>query len=333
MDRTVFRSAAFVVFVVSLIALAQTGRPSHLTAVERQDSYSVREELAPQPLSLTHRIPYARVVTRFVEQEEGDFLFIEEEPEQKPILPDIRDARSALVYNVASGEDIFAFNEIQRWPIASLSKLMVALLSFEKFDMTSRVAITRAAVSTEGAAGDLASGGIYSVRDLVNAIMIASSNDAAVSLAEFYGYQNFMALMNTRAKELGMVQTYFDEPSGLSVLNQSSADDLKRLTLYIYENHPEIFLISQKQTTRLHNYATGEYHAIRNVNRYANASQFLGGKTGYIDESRQNLISFFSRNNKPILVIILGSTNRYAVGDNVLAWLDSEYFPHLAQAE
>ncbi len=327
------RSFLFVIFIVGIVFIAQSGRDTAplQKSLTYQDSYSVRETRSPQPLSLKYRVPYASVITRFVEQEAGDIIVFPEEAEEEYQeesiqLPDTRDAQAVLIYDVTADEDIFVFNEIQRWPAASLSKLMVALLAFEEFDMTGRVAITKHAVATEGFSGGFSSGEIFSVRDLANAIMIVSSNDAAVSLAEFYGYQNFIDLMNKRARELQMVQTNFFEPSGLSVLNQSSADDLKRLALYVYKNYPEIFLISQKKTALLYDYSTNSYHAVRNVNRYANSPTFLGGKTGYIDESRQNLISFFSRNNNSILVIILGATNRYAVGNNILRWLDAYYY-------
>ncbi|MBI1960693.1 MAG: D-alanyl-D-alanine carboxypeptidase [Candidatus Liptonbacteria bacterium] len=321
------RSVLFVAALAGIVVMMRTGdRGPSLPPIAHQDAYSVRETANIQPPTLRYRIPFASVITKFTNQEEGDSAPAEETASTTPAhLPNILDAQAVLISDVATGDDIYAFGEIQRWPVASLSKLMTALIAFEELDMRSKVVITKNAVASEGRAGGFSAGEAYSVRDLINALMVVSSNDAAISIAEFYGYPKFTEKMNARARELHMVQTNFFEPTGLSILNQSSADDLKRLALFVYRDYPEIFLISQKPSVPLAEHAAGKMRTIKNINRYAGDPAFLGGKTGYITESRQNLISFFARNGRAYLVIILGATDRYAVADNVLRWFAYEF--------
>ena len=106
-----------------------------------------------------------------------------------------------------------------------------------------------------------------------------------------------MTAMNLKASELQMRSTRFFDPSGLSPLNQSTLENLEKLISYIYNRHPKIFSITSEKEGNIH--------------PFSNQENFIGGKTGFIDEANGNLISLFNYQGRPLLIIVLGSEDRY----------------------
>lgn len=206
-------------------------------------------------------------------------------------------AVSALVKDLAIPEPLFALNENQQWPVASLTKLMTAVVVQENFLAEAKIKMSEEAVSTEGDAGNFLVGKTYTVSELLTPLLKLSSNDAAVALAEFYGKEKFLEAMNAKAEELEMQNTRFFDPSGLSPLNQSTIEDLAKLAAYVFYRHPEILEMTREKEGNIHPFAGQE--------------DFLGGKTGFIDEANGNLISLFNHEGRPILIIILGSEDRF----------------------
>lgn len=154
----------------------------------------------------------------------------------------------------------------------------------EHFDFSDTVDITK---DTEDAVGEyhtFFTGQRYSVNDLVRSALVFSSNDAAYALAYHWGYDDFVALMNKKAQELGMTQTHFVEPSGLSYLNQSTAQDLYTLVNYIYHTYPVLFETTRRTSVTVHDLNSGDNKTFSSNNSFAGRGDFFGGKTGYIDE-------------------------------------------------
>ncbi len=220
-------------------------------------------------------------------------------------------SRTALIKYLDYNFNLFDFNSQKRWPIASVSKLMTAAIALEKFGKEKEITISASAVATEGITGGFRAGEVFKVEDLVKAMMVVSSNDAAIALFEEGGKENFSSLMNQKAKELGMNDTYYEEASGLSFLNQSTAADLTKLASYIYNNYPEILEISKQKEVNIAELKSKKSRKLLNINRFAGQPNFMGGKTGYIDESGRNLVAFFNRNDKIILTVVLGAENAF----------------------
>jgi D-alanyl-D-alanine carboxypeptidase (penicillin-binding protein 5/6) len=219
--------------------------------------------------------------------------------------------RTALIKYLDYNFNLFDFNSQKRWPIASVSKLMTSVIALEKLGAEKEIEIGASAVATEGTTGGFKAGEIFKVEDLIKAMMIVSSNDAAIALAEKLDKENFSALMNQKAKELGMNDTYYEEPSGLSFLNQSTANDLIKLANYIYNNHPLILEISRQKEIEITELKSKKSRKLLNIDRFAGQPDFIGGKTGYIDESGRNLIAFFNKNGKIVLTVVLGAENAF----------------------
>ena len=142
------------------------------------------------------------------------------------------DARAYLVVDGATGETLVGKAVGQRVPMASITKLMTVLLALERARLDEMVTVEADATTAGGSAIGLQPGERISVRDLVQAALIQSANDAAQALADHVGgdEERFVALMNARAQELGLRQTHFVRPDGLDAAGHySSARDVTQL--------------------------------------------------------------------------------------------------------
>lgn len=242
------------------------------------------------------------------------------------VQPPWIEAAAALAVDLDSGFKFFGFNSDKRWPTASLTKLMAALIAEEKIDLKKNIIASQKAVATEGGAGSLESGGSYLAGDLIKAMMVVSSNDAAEALSEFYGEENFINEMNAKAGYLGMSQTKFFNPSGLSILNQSTANDLQKLAGFILANQPEIFTISREPKTYIYEINSKKRIELVNINKFSGQPDFIGGKTGFLEEAQQNLLSIFSFNKRHILIIVLGAKkDRFEETMKIYNWIKETY--------
>jgi len=247
--------------------------------------------------------------------------------------PEIK-AKAVLVESLDYHLPLFHKNISESWPIASLTKLFTASVFLENSRVDEKVEITPQAVQTEGDAGGLKAGEIYNNRDLLKIMILTSSNDAAVALAQHFNQNNnfspgtdFISLLNQKAKEIKMTATRFEDPSGLSPGNYSNASDLALMTEYILNNHPEIFTWSRLPNILVEPLNKPSIKKIFNINPLINDPDFLGGKTGTNDESGGNLIALFSLKNDRILIIILGSeADRFQQAKEILKWAEKAYY-------
>lgn len=230
---------------------------------------------------------------------------------------------SASAYGVytTAGIKLDGVNENRKWPIASLTKLMTALVAREVMLLSDKIEIRNLDPEYEGTAGGFALGEVFSMKDLEKALLIVSSNAAGNAIAGHYGYERFIATMNSYAFKLGMRNTYFADPTGLSYKNQSTVEDLDKLVTYILINKPDIFKVTRAKSDTIYNYKNGRRRAITNINQFAGKANFIGGKTGTTPESVGNLISVFTGEAKTPskVIILLGTENRFEETTSLLA--------------
>lgn len=234
--------------------------------------------------------------------------------------PDNVKAKSVVIKKLGDGYSFLKVGTDQRWPIASITKLMTATIALEKFSPSQLISFDDKIISTEGVSGDFRSGEVFAAIDSVKALMVVSSNDAAMALAETYGYQNFIDAMQAKAAELDMRQTTFYDPTGLSFLNQSTIDDLEKLVKYVFEKHPEIFDFSREKSVLI-----GGKRFLTNINEFSGQPDFIGGKTGYTEDSNGNLISLFRNSaggETPLLIIVLGTDDRFGDTQRLLDYFN-----------
>jgi len=220
-------------------------------------------------------------------------------------------AQSYAAINLFDNSIILEKNSGQAYPIASITKLMTAVIAFENISINQKIILTEEMLRPWGHSPALFLGLNISAENLIKASLIQSTNDSAESLAYFTGKEKFIPFMNQKAKELGMTSTVFYDAHGLNPQNRSTVQDLTKLLNHIYKNHPQILTITKDNDFWLPN-QTGRLLKFRNMNNFYHFSDFVGGKIGYLPEARQTFASIFNVNKEPVAVIILYSNNPQA---------------------
>jgi D-alanyl-D-alanine carboxypeptidase len=220
-------------------------------------------------------------------------------------------ASSYLAVDLSDNSILLEKNSDKAYPLASVTKLMTAVIALENIGMDQEITLTEEMLIPLGQSPSLFEGLNVSAENLLKASLIQSSNDAAESLAHFLGKEKFIDLMNEKAQELGMDGTVFYDVHGLNSANNSRAADLVKLLVYIRENHAEILSITKSNSLWLPN-ETGTMLKFQNVNNFYPLLAFIGGKTGYLPEAKQTLASIFNVSGKEIAIVLLHSANRQA---------------------
>ena len=270
------------------------------------------------------------------ETETPVFLSLGNKPEAeapKPFhVPEIK-ARSAYVSDLKDNKVLFEKNASEPRPLASLTKLMTALLLEERVPEGIFIPISAEAIKQEGDDGFKA-GENFRTEDLRDFMLVASSNDAAYAAAEFIGagllgnnkakVSKFVALMNERARELGLLNSSFLNPHGLDQkINheeisgaQGSAFDMALLMKYIFEKHSNLIEKTRREEIEIVS-EKGHVYSGKNTNKaLAVIPQLVGAKTGFTDLAGGNLVFIFESGfSHPILVSLLGSSEEGRFSD------------------
>jgi D-alanyl-D-alanine carboxypeptidase len=230
-------------------------------------------------------------------------------------------ADAAYVWDVAGQRALYKKNEGDTLPLASITKLMTALLAHELVTDKTQVDVPLAAIQQSGNSGLLAGEKLTAER-LSQLALISSSNDAAYALGANVGSllgdrdpaKQFIEGMNIRANELQLPTLSFKNTTGLDVsITEAgaigSARDVSFLMEYILVNYPELLAPTTQPAARVYNTA-GAYHDVDNTNAIATQiPNLLGSKTGYTDLAGGNLtVAFDLGLNRPIIITVLGST-------------------------
>jgi D-alanyl-D-alanine carboxypeptidase len=222
-------------------------------------------------------------------------------------------AISALAYSVESLDknNILLEKDADRLlPIASLTKLVTAVLARNLFNTNDTINITSNALATEGNTGRFKLNEKIKVNDILYPLLMVSSNDAAEALREAYdkehGAGEFVKKMNDWANSIGAYRTYFKDASGLSPQNVSTAHDLSIIARWIKEHDPEIFTITRTKTWSIRG------HTWSNPTHFLSLSSYVGGKNGYTPEASLTSVSLFTLGDpgREYAVVLLGSRNR-----------------------
>jgi len=230
-------------------------------------------------------------------------------------------AKTAYVWDVVGQRVLYERNADKKLPLASITKLMTALVAYRLVPDETLVTIS-AASTRQQSAGSLLPGEIYPVKKLADFALVSSDNGAAQTLAEAVGQklgqgdplQQFVAAMNIQAEELNLQNHEYFNPTGLDVSSTragayGNARETTFLLEYIYLNYPEVLRPTIAESTRLYN-QKGDYHDANNTNRVLlDIPNLLGSKTGYTDLAGGNLTIIFDAGfNRPVIVTVLGSS-------------------------
>ena len=172
------------------------------------------------------------------------------------------DAETAAAYSLQDGSEIWSWNDGKQWPIASLTKLMTAIIATDLISPNQRIVIEPADeqyLIDATASPTFRAGDVLTSKDLVTSMLVVSSDDAAETLADYYGRDKFIQAMNDMARNIGMDETNFVSPSGLSAQNLSTTADLYKLVSFIWSRDPSFFATTRETKAAVTVYgATGK---------------------------------------------------------------------------
>jgi len=230
-------------------------------------------------------------------------------------------AGSYLVADADTGDVFLERNARNPRPIASVTKLMTALVANETIMSYKKLTVARSELlSTGGGASTLET---FPVGDLFYPLLMESNNAIANSLAKYYGNAGFVSWMNATAKSLDMSSTRFADATGISSGNVSTPDDLYRLATYIANKKSFIFDITRTPAKELIA-ESGTTYRINNANAFSNSSNFLGGKEGKTVAAGDTMVSLFSVPlggvTRRVAVIVLESKDYAADTEKLNEW-------------
>jgi len=243
----------------------------------------------PIPTSLNEENKLARAAIHFPY---SHLVVLEEKQAPGPIKTTASwgislDARAAVVIDDESGQILFAKNADEQLPLASLTKLMTAVIFLETNPNFSREITMTTADDAVGAKLNVTSGDRLRVRDLFYASLVGSKNNATKALAHSTGLSDaeFVNRMNQKAQELDMTNSQFVGVTGLNYRNHASATDYAKLSQYALRK----IEILQGSTTKNYSFWTtnsGKHLSFNNTNKLVNSNLTVtGGKTGYLPPS------------------------------------------------
>lgn len=254
------------------------------------------------------------------------FAYAETDKEEED-KEDLYNAKSVVLAEAATGQILFSQDPDEKLAIASVTKIMTLLLAAEemkagKLSMDDTITASYNAFITDGSVIWLNEGEKMSVYDITRSIVISSANDACVALAEHLGgsEENFVKLMNKKAKELGMNNTLFANCTGLDADNQySTAADVAIMAAELrkYDYYDEFLL------TRLSYVREGTDRATQllNTNRLLEYNGITGLKTGTTDNAGYCFTATAERNGMELVAVVLGAKTddgRFEIAEELL---------------
>lgn len=243
----------------------------------------------------------------------------------------------ALIVNQETGEVLFAKNTNTLTPIASVTKLMTAMVVLDAgLSMEESLTVSQDDIDTlKGTGSRLRIGTTLSRGEMLQLALIASENRAASALGRHYpgGITAFVHAMNLKAMELGMVSTHFVDSTGLNSQNISTAEDLVLLVRAAYE-YPEIRQVSTTPSQEV------ALSGVRNPMNFVNTNSLVRkgdwviglSKTGYISEAGRCLVMQAEISGQPLIIVLLDSNGKQTrIGDanRIRKWIESSYLPSI----
>lgn len=223
-------------------------------------------------------------------------------------------AQSAILMEQKTGRILYEKDAYTKRRIASITKIMTAILAIESGKMNQNVTVSEQAVHTEGSSIYLKAGEKIKLKDLVYGLMLRSGNDAAVAIAEYVGgsVDGFVYLMNQKAKQIGMLNTHFANPSGLDNKQNnhySTAYDMALLTRYAM-NNKTYRQIAGTKVYRAPNPTENWDRVWKNKNRLLTMYKYCtGGKTGFTKLAKRTLVTTAEKGDMDLIAVTLNDSN------------------------
>ena len=256
---------------------------------------------------------------------EPNYFPIYDSKTEKPLI----DAKSALVYDTRSGRFLFAKNPRIKLPVASLTKILSAVVVLENLDLKETVRIPKEVLKVDEEKQSLYLDEEITVQSLLKLMLIESSNDAAYALAWYTNSKgiNFAEKMNEKARMFGMNDSTFLDPAGLNDSAYSTAEDLVKLIRNTIK-HDIIWDILTEKSVIVKSVDGKIEHRIESTDLLLGViPDIFGGKTGYTDGALgcMILVVDIPDKNDKLISVVLGSRSRFEDTKKLIDWIKKSY--------
>ncbi|MBW5446687.1 D-alanyl-D-alanine carboxypeptidase [Cohnella sp. CFH 77786] len=224
-------------------------------------------------------------------------------------------AKAAALIDVTSGRILFSQRGDEPMKIASLTKIMTAIVAIEHGHLDDKVTVSTRAAGKEGSSLYLKAGEKMTLRNLLYGLMLRSGNDAAVAIAEHVGgsLEGFVFLMNHKAEELGLAQSHFANPHGLDQPGHyMSANDLARLSAYCLRNPEFRDIVRTRVKSAPNPHEDWDYKWVNKNKMLTMYDGADGVKTGYTKQALRTLVSSATRSGQQLAAVTLNDGNDWA---------------------
>ena len=222
-------------------------------------------------------------------------------------IPNQITAKEYLVGDITTGKVYIESNSSTTVPVASISKLVNALVATTFLSSTTRITITKEEADLPADGSGIAAGETYTVSELIYPLLLDSSNVAAEALASSSDLGKFLDFMSSYAWEIGMPDAFFGDPSGLSASDQASAKDVFTLAQYLYKYRPDILALTRTKQISVVTTTDHGSHIFASTHPFVSDPRFIGGKTGRTPEAGETMLTILDINGYPTAFIVLGS--------------------------
>lgn len=246
-------------------------------------------------------------------------------PRSRSISPPDLTAQGIFIVDLDSQVVLLAKQPNQRLRMASLTKIMTALVAMDLYDPGTLLKVKNGYLSV-GAKAELIKGDVLTAQDALYALLVPSGNDAAVTLAENYpgGYQNFVYHMNLKTSQLGLKNTHFSNVSGVEGPDHfTSAYDISVIAQAALARPMFKNIVSTKKITIKSE--KGNAYPLVTTNVLLGKPGILGVKTGWTPEAGECLVTYADRYTHPVLISLLGSNDRFGETEKLLDWVYSNF--------
>lgn len=238
----------------------------------------------------------------------------------------ILSAQSVMAVDLTSGVTLYEKDPNKALLPASTTKILTALVAIDTYEPEQVLKVGK--ISVEGQKMGLVWGEEIKFIDLLNGLLIYSANDAAEVLAQNHpaGRAVFIGLMNKKVNDLGLTNSHFTNPVGLDDGAQySTTRDLVVVAKYAMQNSVFAEIVNTKEITVKS--VDGRFiHKLVNLNKLLGTVEgVMGVKTGWTENARENLVTYINRDNRKVMVVLLGSSDRFGETKELIEWIYSNY--------
>ena len=216
-------------------------------------------------------------------------------------------AQAYIAGDVETGEVYLAFNSLDALPVASMSKLVTAFVATRELQLHKIIEIDEASAEAPPDKSFLKEGETFTVSELMQPLLLSSSNVAAEALVSKIDRTGFLELMSSYAWEIGMPSTFFADPSGVSPLNIASAKDLFALAQYLYKSRSDILALTRTPRAEIATTTEHGSHIVTSTHPFVTDPRFIGGKTGRTPQAGDTMLTILKLEGRPVAIVVLGS--------------------------